>query len=105
MDAGNGKGPPGIERDLGMLFAATEALRELASDSQRAQDGSKIYDFNVRWGVLMSGRLMRLEHYYRAGDLTEDQEQRYQELRRELEDATPSIECLGISRPTVPLEG
>jgi hypothetical protein len=101
-----GKGPPpGIGRDLGMIFAATEALRELAADSQKAQDGSRIYDFNVRWGVLISGRLVRLEHYYRVGDLTKDQEQHYQELRRELQDATPFIERLGVSRPTVPLEG
>ncbi len=98
------KGPPGIERDLAMVLAGTEALRELASDSRKAQDRSRIYDFNVKWGVLMSGRLMRLEHYYRAQDLTEDQERRYRELRRELKDAMPLVERLRISRPTVPLE-
>jgi hypothetical protein len=98
------KGPSGIERDLDVLFTATGALRELASDPETAQDGSRIYDFNVRWGTLMSGRLIRLEHYHRAGELTEEQERRYRELRRELKDATPTIESLGISRPTVPLE-
>ena len=69
MTSAPGKGPPGIERDLEMLFTATEALRELASDPDKAQDGARIYDFNVRWGTLMSGRLIRLEHYYRGGSL------------------------------------
>jgi hypothetical protein len=99
-----GNGLPGIEADLNMILTATETLREIASAPDEAQDGSRIYDFNIRWGVLMSGRLMRLEHYYRVGDLLEGQEQRYRELRRELEDATPLIERLGLSRPTVPLE-
>jgi hypothetical protein len=104
MNAKLEKRPSGIERDLDMLFAATGALRELASDPEKAQDGSKIYDFNVRWGMLMSGRLIRLEHYHRAGELTEEQERRYLELRCELKDAMPMIESLGVSRPTVPLE-
>ena len=104
MNAKLEKGPSGIERDLDMLFAATGALRELASDPEKAQDGSKIYDFNVRWGTLMAGRLIRLEHYHREGELTEKQEGRYSELRRKLKDAMPMIESLGVSRPTVPLE-
>ena len=98
------EGPPGIDRDLEMVFIATEALGELAADPQKSQDGSRIYDFNIRWGTLMSGRLMRLEYYYGAGKLTQDQERRYRKLRRELQDATPMIESLGISRLTVPLE-
>lgn len=99
----DGTGIPGIERDLGMLFTGIGALRELASDPEKAQDGSRIYDFNVRWGTLMSGRLIRLEHYHRSGELTGDQERCYRELKRELQGATPMIESLGISRPTVPL--
>ncbi|MDQ3912422.1 MAG: hypothetical protein M3305_11770 [Actinomycetota bacterium] len=34
-------------------------------------------------------RPLRLERYYRAGDLSEDQEWRYRELRSEPKDATP----------------
>lgn len=100
---GPAKGPPGIDVDLNMVSAGTEALRARASDPNKAQDGAKVYDFSIRWGMLMSGRLMRLEHYYR-GELTEDQERRYRERRQELEDATPLTERLGISRPAVPLE-
>lgn len=97
-------GRPRIDADLDMVFAGVEALRELAADPAKAKDGARVYDFSIRWGTLLSGRLMRLEYYYRAGDLTEDQERRYRELRRELREATPQIERLGIGRPTVPLE-
>jgi hypothetical protein len=95
---------PGIDKDLSIVFTATEILRELASDPYKAEDGARVYDFSIRWGTLMSGRLKRLEHYYRAGDLAEAQERRYRELRGELEDAMPLIERLGIAWPTVPLE-
>jgi hypothetical protein len=98
-------GRPGIDTDLSMVAAGISALRELASDPARSEDGTAIYDFSIRWGVLMSGRLKRLEYYYRTGDFTEDQERRYRELRRDLKEATPLIERLGIGRPTVPLEG
>ncbi len=97
-------GPPGLDRDLGMLFAGLEALRELAADPKGASDGARVYDFSIRWGVLISGRLERVEHYHRAGELTEDQELRYRELKRELRDSLPQIESLGIGRPTVQLD-
>lgn len=97
-------GPLGIYADARMLSAGIETLRELAADREKAGDSARVYDFSIRWGVLMSGRLKRLEHYYRAGELTEDQEQRYRELRRQLGDVKPLTERLGISQPTVPLE-
>ncbi len=101
----SGPEPPGIDADLSMVSAGIETLRELASDPEGKKDGAKIYDFNVRWGTLMAGRLRRVEHYHRAGELAEEQERRYRELRRELKEAMPLIERLGITRPTVPLEG
>jgi hypothetical protein len=95
-------GPPGIDRDLGMISAALEELSHLASDEQEAQDSARIYDFSIRWGVLLSGRLKRLSHYHRTGELTENQEIRYQELREELREAAPRAERLGVARPTIP---
>lgn len=87
-----------------MVAAEVAALRELASDSDKARDVARIYDFSIRWGVLMSGRLLRLEHYYRQEDLTRQQKRRYESLRRELNEAKPLIERLGLTRPAVPLE-
>jgi hypothetical protein len=97
-------GPPGIEEDMSAVADGIRALRELALDPVAAKDGARIYDFSVRWGVLLSGRLKRLEHYYRAGELTEGQQRGYRRLRGELEEAAPLAEGLGIGRPTVPLE-
>lgn len=98
------RGPPGIEKDLRLLENEVAALRELASDPEKARDGVRVYDFSIRWGVLMSGRLKRLEHYYRAGELEGEQRRRYRELRRELREAEPLVERLGLTRPAVPLE-
>lgn len=97
-------GPSGIEEDMGAVAAGIQGLRELALDPVGSEDGKRVYDFSIRWGVLMSGRLKRLEHYYRAAELTEEQERAYRRLRGELEEATPLAEGLGIGRPTVPLE-
>jgi hypothetical protein len=94
-------GPPDIDRDLAMISAGIEELRRLASDQEKTPDAAKIYDFSISWGVLMSGRLERLDHYHRAGELTQDQERRYRELRRELGEAAPQAERLGIARPTI----
>ena len=101
---GSGPGPAGMDMDLGMVSAEIEALRDLGGDPKGAEDKGKVYDFSIKWGVLMTGRLKRIEHYHRAGDLTEEQGRRYRELKRELKEAIPLIERLGIARPTVPLE-
>ena len=85
-----------------MISAGVEELHRLVSDRQKARDSARIYDFSIRWGVLLSGRLQRLDHYYRAGELTQDQERRYGELMEELSDAAPQAERLGIARPNPP---
>lgn len=95
---------PGVEKDMEMIASAVAALRELASDDEMSRDGDRVYDFSIRWGVLLSGRLMRLEHYYRRGELTAEQRAGYRRLRRELREAMPLVERLGLGRPRVPLE-
>ena len=94
-------GPPGIDRDIGMVSAALEELHRLASDEQQARDGAKTYDFSIRWGTLLSGRLQRLDHYHRAKELTRDQELRYRNLREQLGDAAPQAQRLGIAQPDI----
>ena len=94
-------GPPGIDRDINMISSALEELRRLASDHKNAQDDAEIYDFSIRWGVLLSGRLERLDHYYHAGELTPDQAYHYGELKQELREAAPRAEHLGIARPNI----
>ena len=94
-------GPPGIDRDMYLISAALEELHQLACDEQKPQESARIYDFSIRWGVLLSGRLQRLEHYHQTGDLAQDQERRYGELREELKGAAPQAERLGIARPNI----
>src|SRR5699024_3894679 len=93
----------GADVDLDLLFAHVKALRELASDPEKAQDSARIYDFSIRWGTLLSGRLERLAHYHDRGELTPDEQARYEALRAELREAVPLIERLGLARPRVPL--
>lgn len=104
MTDGPRTGVAGIDADLSMIHTAVGKLRDLSHDPKKSDDHGRVYDFSIRWGTLMSGRLKRLEHYRRAGELTGAQEQSYRELRRELGDVVPLIERLGITRPTVPLE-
>lgn len=105
MTAGaRGAGPPGIDADLNMVAAGIGALGELGSDPAKAGDRWRVYDFSIGWGVLISGRLERVEHYHRLGKLAEDQEARYRELKRELKSRMPLIERLDLARPRVPLE-
>lgn len=90
--------------DLDLLFAHVEALRELAADSAKARDSARVYDFGIRWGTLLAGRLERLAHYHCRGELRPDDRARYDALRAELRDVLPLAERLGLARPTVALD-
>lgn len=96
--------PAGIGADLEMIFAELRALGELASDPEKSGDEWRVYDFSIRWGALMSGRLLRLEHYHQAGELAGEHKRRYQRLRQDLRAARPEIERLGLTLPRVPFD-
>ncbi|MDT5226400.1 MAG: hypothetical protein QOH94_193, partial [Mycobacterium sp.] len=55
--------PPGItvDDDIEWLTELVEALKELGRQEQ-VSDGEK-YDFSIRWGTALAGRLPRLVHY------------------------------------------
>ena len=99
-----GDAPIRIEDDMRMIASEMETLHELAYVRDEGPSASELYTFQVRWGTLMAGRLKRLEHYYQAGELTENQEHRYRELRIKLKAATPLIERLSAAPPQVALE-
>lgn len=89
----------GIDTDLALIFAQIRQLHELASDVRAAEDGDQRYDFNIRWGVLLSGRLQRLIYYERRGELSGEQRQRFERLRDQLYDAAPRARKLGLADP------
>lgn len=94
----------GVAADIDLIRGQIAALRDLASDPDKAADSARVYDFSIRWGAVLSGRLERLEHYHRRGELSPDDEARYAELRGQLRDILPLAERLDVGRPTVPLE-
>ncbi|MCA3747986.1 MAG: hypothetical protein IN808_02470 [Rubrobacter sp.] len=96
--------PPGIARDIELVAAAVRELRELAADPRRSRSGDAIYDFSIRWGTLLMGRLQRVEHYHRRGELGPEDEKGYARLKRELREALPLADRLGLGRPPIPLE-
>ncbi|RCG21382.1 hypothetical protein DTL70_18250 [Streptomyces diacarni] len=91
----------GITADLDRAFAVLRQLRELAGDPAAARDDERVYDFSIRWGTLLSGRLERLAHYAARGELTGEQAKRYQELRARLRDAASSAARLDLADPGV----
>ncbi|MBV9164259.1 MAG: hypothetical protein JO281_22540 [Pseudonocardiales bacterium] len=94
----------GVDADLDLMFAAVKALRELASDPNTAQDSARVYDFSIRWGTLLHGRLERLAYYHGRGEFAPDDQERYQALCSALRDSLPLVERLGLALPSVALD-
>lgn len=94
----------GVDADLDVAFAQVKALGELASDSRKSGDSARVYDFSIRWGTLLHGRLERLAYYHSRGRLAPDEQARYDSLRGELRDVELLIERLGLARPSVILD-
>ena len=90
---------PGADADLDLMIAAVTALRDLASDPDKAQDSARVYDFSIRWGTLLHGRLERLAYYHGRGELAPQQQERYQALCAQLRHSLPLVERLGLARP------
>ncbi|MBA8824925.1 hypothetical protein FHX42_002272 [Saccharopolyspora lacisalsi] len=93
----------GTATDLDLLAAHLEALHELATDPDRTRDEGRVYDFSIRWGTLLAGRLERLEHYYLRDELPPEDRNRYEQLRTKLRESVPQLERLNLPHPTVAL--
>lgn len=89
--------PIGIDDDLELLAEQVTALRELATLDDVSE--GQAYDFSIRWGAALSGRLRRLVHYSCLGILAEADERRFQSLCDELRSVSDLIERFGLARP------
>jgi hypothetical protein len=89
--------------DLDLLFAQLADLQDIAADPERSESEDVIYDFSIRWGTMLSGRLQRLDYYYRRGELEPDERERYQQLAQQFRDAIPVIDELMLPRPATSL--
>lgn len=90
----------GAGRDLDLLFEQVRCLRELAENPELSSDSDRVYDFGIRWGVLLAGRLPRLAYYSGKGALSAVEQARFDRLRAELRQVLPVIERLSLAKPT-----
>ncbi|MBP0457129.1 hypothetical protein [Streptomyces montanisoli] len=85
--------------DLDVLFTHVEQLRQLAEDSDGAADSARVYDFSIRWGAVLHGRLLRLTYYDDRGALAPADHIRYTHLCAELRDVAALADRLGLAPP------
>ncbi|OBG32690.1 hypothetical protein [Mycobacterium sp. E3198] len=89
-----------IDHDVELITQQITALRELAKrdDEQAISEGQR-YDFSIRWGTVLAGRLRRLTHYSSLGHLDEADERRFHALRDELCTLSHVIERFRLATP------
>jgi hypothetical protein len=86
-----------IDEDVELLTEQINALKELGRKDD--VDEGTIYDFSIRWGTALAGRLCRLVHYSSLGLLDEANERRYQALCAELRGLSDLIDRFELAQP------
>jgi hypothetical protein len=89
--------PITIDDDIEWLTEQIQALKQLGRQDE-VSDGEK-YDFSIRWGTALAGRLPRLVHYSSRGLLDEADERRFQTLCDELRVLSDLIDRIGLAQP------
>ncbi|HTX97880.1 MAG TPA: hypothetical protein VME67_25405 [Mycobacterium sp.] len=91
--------PVNIDDDAEVISEQVEALKALG---QKDPSDGEIYDFSIRWGAALAGRLPRLLHYHSLGLLDGADERRFHELCDELRELSGLVEKLSLVRPVLP---
>jgi hypothetical protein len=86
-----------IDDDVTLIGEQIHALEQLGNKTS-VSDG-EVYDFSIRWGAALAGRLPRLVHYSSLGLLTDADEHRFQSLCDDLRAVSPLADRFGIVRP------
>jgi hypothetical protein len=86
-----------IDDDVEWLTEQIVTLKQLGQKEQ-VTDGEK-YDFSIRWGTALAGRLPRLVHYSSHGLLDEADERRFQALCDEMRGLADVIDRIGLVQP------
>ena len=89
--------PITIDDDVEWLTEQIQALKQLGRKDE-VSEGEK-YDFSIRWGTALAGRLPRLVHYSSRGLLDEADEGRFQALCDELRGLSDLINRIGLAQP------
>lgn len=88
-----------IDDDVEWLTEQIEALEQLGQQDE-VSDGQK-YDFSIRWGTALAGRLPRLVHYSSRGLLDGADQRRFQALCDQLHGLSGVINRLGLAQPVL----
>ncbi|OBI72915.1 hypothetical protein [Mycobacterium asiaticum] len=89
--------PVNIDGDVEFLREQINVLERLG---QRESVGAgEIYDFSIRWGTALAGRLPRLVHYSSLNLLAEDDQRRFESLCAELRGLSALIARFGLTQP------
>jgi hypothetical protein len=91
------RAPVNIDDDVAWLTEQINGLKELGRKTEVDEEES--YDFSIRWGTALSGRLRRLVHYSSVGRLDPADERRYQALCEELRGLSDLINRFGLAEP------
>jgi hypothetical protein len=89
--------PITIDDDVEWLTEQIEVLKQLGRRDE--VDDGEIYDFSIRWGTALAGRLPRLVHYSSRGLLDQADERRFQALCDELRSLSDLIDQIGLAQP------
>jgi hypothetical protein len=89
-----------IDDDMEVLTEQIEALRQLEAERRvESVSEARRYDFSIRWGTALAGRLRRLVHYSSRGMLTDADDRRYQTLCSELRNLSDLIDRFDLAQP------
>jgi hypothetical protein len=86
-----------IDDDMQVITELITALNKLGDNDAVSDDA--VYDFSIRWGTALAGRLPRLVHYSSLRQLTESDELRFQRLCDRLRAVSGLIDRLGLAAP------
>jgi hypothetical protein len=89
--------PITIDDDVEWLTEQIQALKQLGRQDE-VTDSEK-YDFSIRWGTALAGRLPRLVHYSSRGLLDDADEHRFKALCDELRGLSDLIDRFGLTQP------
>jgi hypothetical protein len=89
-----------IDGDVELITEQIKALKELGKQDDEApiSEGRR-YDFSIRWGTVLAGRLRRLVHYSSLGRLDDADEHRFHALCDELRTLSHLIDRFRLAHP------
>ncbi|MCV7099796.1 hypothetical protein [Mycobacterium palustre] len=89
-----------IDDDVVLINEQIKALKELGRQDDEApiSEGQR-YDFSIRWGTVLAGRLRRLVHYSSLGMLEDADESTFRALCDELRGLSHLIDRFRLAQP------